>query len=266
MFHRITVSVFILFIVLLGISTNAWQETSVSATEKQKDERQEVDQRAIKEIMANGTFKAYIQDGQKFCSDFLKDFSQQKNISYINPIIEADNCEDKRLQAVLGKCPHNEFNITYVIYHPSMMNELTEAEARGKKISNRDMEELGGVRYEATKNYRLFKVDIDNDTTNGDEYVLYAEGYFSKERNAYWYNTYTIIDLINCEVVAEAYVGNPDNLKNKSNAKNYNGIIRYRGKYYIYDLQKNNDTRLILIRYSKNNNNLNSLCGYSKSK
>lgn len=266
MFHRITVSIFILFIGLLGISTNAWQETFVSATENQNDERKEVDQRAIKEIMANGTFKAYIQDSQKFCSDFLKDFSQQKNISHIKPIIEVDNYEDKQLQAILRKCPHNEFNITYVIYHPSMMNELVEAEKRGEKITSKDMEALGGVRYEATKAFRLFKVNIDNDAANGDEYVLYAEGYFNKERNAYLFNTYTVIDLKKCEDDVRAYVGSPDDIKNKSNAKNYNGIIRYRGRNYIFALLQNEGNRLILKKYSKKYNNMIDLCGYRKLK
>ncbi len=265
-FPRIAVSVFVLLTGLLGIATNARQETLMPATEKHNDDRQEADRKAIKRIMAGAAFKAFVQDSQRFCSDFLKDFSQQKNIRYIKPIVEVDNYEDKRLQAFLTRCPKNDFNVTYVIYHPSMMGELAEAEARGEKITNAYMEELGGIRYQAIGPFRLFRVDIDNDASNGDEYVMYAERYFSQERNAYWRNAYTIIDLEKCEVGPGVYVGRAEDYGKTPHATDYTGIIRYKGRNHIFDLLCNGDNRLILNTYSKKNGNMTSTCGYSKLK
>ena len=57
-------------------------------------------------------------------------------------------------------------------------------------------DEQCGIIYYATKNFKLFKVNIDNNEKNGDEHVVYAEGYKATDidKYKYTYGGYIILD------------------------------------------------------------------------
>lgn len=221
---------------------------------------------AIMKIMSQGTFETYIQENKKFCSAFLEDFKQQKNITHVQPVVEADSYNDPKLQTYFKSCQGKAFNKTYVIYHPSMMAEATKAEdearAEGKELSDEDWEELGGVPYIATKNFKLYKVNIDNNMKNGDEYVLYAEGYYNEESGLYFYGGYTIVDVKKCTTDGGTNTNDPYDYKKNIPLDNHNGIVRYKGRCYVFDLGEGHGYRLILKGYNRRYKNMETVCKY----
>jgi|GEM_PF-5844113 len=220
---------------------------------------------AIMKIMSQGTFKARIQDNKVFCSAFLEDFKQQKNIEYIQPIAEVDNYNDPKLQAYFKKCPNKAFDKTTVIYHARTLEEIAQEEQRlGRLLSEEELKEYGGFEYRATKNFKLYKVNIDNNAKNGDEYVFYAERYSKEESTDYDDGGYIIVDLDKCKTDGAVNTKDPFDYTKNIPLENYNGIIRYKGKYYVFDLYEDQVYWLSLNRYDKTRRNMNSVCRYRK--
>ena len=86
------------------------------------------------------------------------------------------------------------------------------------------------------KNFRLYRIDLDNNPKNGTEEVIYAE---VKWANRYGMNQvpgYKIIDLKQCEFRRD---GAPVHQRTQWDGRvfdNYNALIRYRQQYYVVDL------------------------------
>ena len=196
--------------------------------------------------MNQGQFKAYIQDDAKFCAAFLDDFTKQKGIKYIKPIVEVDNYNDPKLQNYFKQCPKGEFNRNSLIHHARTLEEQEEMDKLvhvkelelGRALTEEEKEKVLNLRIDsyATKNFKLYKVDIDNNAKNGDEFVFYADGYKTAEDYYNSYGGYKIVDLEKCKIKSDFptndqyYFGTPEPVEN------YNGIFKYKGKYYMFDL------------------------------
>jgi hypothetical protein len=194
---------------------------------------------AIVSIMHQEKFKAYIQDDKKFCAAFLDDFTNQKGIEYIKPNVEVDNYDDPRLQEYLKGCPSRNFH-KVTDYHSHTLQAIVDTEqSLGRALSEEELKEYDVIDFYATKNFKLYKVDIDNDAKNGEEYVLYAEDFYNGGINQYDISgAYIIIDLENCKDRGGFPAGALYNYKKERQIEEYNGIIKYKGKYYVYRLYK----------------------------
>lgn len=222
---------------------------------------------AIQKILSQGKFKAYIQKDEKFCAAFLDDFTKQKGIEYIKPIVEVNDYNDPKLQDYFKQCPNKDFHKTAEISHARTLQEIAGKEQMlGRSLSDEELEEYGGIDFYATKNFKLYKVNIDNDAKNGDEYVLYAEGFYNDIINRYTYGGYRIIDLQQCRFRGGVSSNDPFDYKNKKPIENYNGIIKYMGEYYVFDLYKDPAPApapgLALEKYNKKRGNMNVTCRY----
>jgi len=206
---------------------------SDKAIEKKKE--------AIMNIMNKGQFKAYIQADQKFCATFLSDFSEQKNIEHIKPIMEVDDYNDPRLQTYFKQCSSAEFQ------------KHTWIEPRGHYEMARD--------YYATKNFKLFRVDLDNNKKNSDELVLYAEG-FKDAGNNYTYGGYSVINLKKCKITYGVPTNDSYDYQKQQPIENYNGVIKYKGEYYVFDLYVDPARRLVLEKYNSKRGMMLSICRY----
>lgn len=252
----------ILVLILFLLPSICMAEESKQAIEKKKA--------IIQEIMSQGQFKAYIQDDKKFCVAFLDDFTKQKRVEHIKPIVEVDDYNDPRLQNYFKQCPKAEFHKTIAINpHPQLHLEIAEREQElGRTLTEEELEENGGRIFHATKSFKLYKVNMDNDAKNGNEYILYAEGYKVKgsEGDKYWYYTYggyRTLDLKNCRYGIGVSTRDPYNYEKKQAIENYNGIIKYKGEYYVFDLYKDPAYRLVLEKYDKKYGKMLSICEYS---
>mgnify|MGYP001592741323 FL=1 len=200
---------------------------------------------AIQEIMSQGQFKVHNKDNQQFCAAFLQDFTEQKGIEHIKPIVEVDDYKDTKLQKYLKRCPKEEFHKT-VWVEPRQMYEHERE-------------------YYATKNFKLFEVNIDNNSKNGDEYVFYAEGYKDSGNN-YTYGGYSVIDLKKCRSKGGVHTIDPYDYEKNKSIENYNGIIKYKGEYYIFELNNYAGRMLELNKYIEKRNNMKRICLYYKKK
>jgi hypothetical protein len=225
---------------------------------------------AIVKVMNQGNFKAYIQNDKKFCATFLVDFKEQKNIEHIKPILEVDSYNDPELQAYFKQCPNKKFNEKIMMSARAAEEIEKKEELLGRKLTEEELaKEINFPGYYATKNFKLFKVNLDNDMKNGNEFVFYAEGYrlaiprqFTAE---YTYGGYRIIDLKTCKIITGVSTNDPFDYEKQQPLENYNGIIKYKGEYYVFDLYKRQTHkvyRLVLEKYNKKRKNINSVCEY----
>ena len=246
----------LIFFCFTSLAFDSFADDADKAIEKKKA--------AIMKIMSQGQFKAYIQDDAKFCAAFLEDFKQQKNIEHIKPIVEADDYNDPNLQKYFKRCPKTEFHKSVEIRHAQTLQEIVAKEqALGRALTGEELEEYGGIEFYATKNFKLYKTNIDNNLKNGDEHIFYAEGYKNIGDN-YTYGGYSIIDIKNCKKDGGVSTIDPFDYEKQIPLDNYNGIIRYKGKLYVFDLHEQVGRRLVIEKYNKKNKNMNSICEYRK--
>lgn len=241
--------------------------TAVAVEVADSNKKIEIKKAAIIKIMKQGKFNAYIQKDHNFCASFLNDFTEQKGIEYIKPIIEVDDYNDPKLQAYFKQCPNKKFNKSVEISHARTLEEISGKEhLLGRPLTEDELEEYGGIVFYATKNFKLYKVDICNNKRNDEDFVLYAEGYYNNEIKQYTDGGYTILDLEQCKIKCGTSTKDPFDYKKQQPIDNYNGIIKYKGEYYIFDLREEIGRRLMLEKYNNKRGNMTSVCRYSLQK
>lgn len=132
----------------------------------------------MKELLEGKQFKSdkEINKDPLFCDQLIKDFVAQKDITYIQPIAQADKFDDPALAPYNSYCPNRPMHMIYYYTGGKDYQEgLREAP------SEQEIEE-NGLKYYATNHMKLYEVDIDNNPENGKEYVFYGEDYFSQQK------------------------------------------------------------------------------------
>jgi len=168
-------------------------------------------------------FQGYPENKTKFAKEFYNDFLDG-NMKFISPEYKTDSLKDSKFQKYLEKYPKFKFIL-----------------ARTKKIGDGDYY-LSHKRY-AHYGFRYYSINFDSDSMNGKEDIIYSEGYWNDEvvsdkalyelmnkserTNDYIYTPH----LIGVCIVKAHYKG-----KNKERTNDYNGIIKYKDRYYIYEV------------------------------
>lgn len=183
----------------------------------------------------------------EFCMTFLKDLQDRKDMEFADPIIETDDYNDPKLQSYVGKCPKLELN-------KSVSLEPRWIKGKSDKEIEKLAEELGSyenawVRH-AYLDFRLYYQDFDNNPKNGREYLYYSGGWYSpalKQEGSG--GEYKIINLNQCKITGSRGVAGPINYPSRQPTKNFNGILKYKGRYYIYDAGFYPDDGILLSLY-----------------
>ena len=149
----------------------------------------------------------------------MNDFLDGK-VEFIKPILETHFQDDPRLQKILKKYPGLTLSAPNI-----------ESPTRAPSII---------TWYYSYFNYRLYKVNIDNNPKNGDEYVLYSGGYYNKFTDKQDYDAIEIVN-IKKKNKESVYLNVSDSVDYKAlkHTKQYSGIIKYKGKYYVFDIENN---------------------------
>ncbi len=139
---------------LLVMSGIAWagKEGMGAQASALNDMRQEI-------VNILSRLKFQLADQSKFCRQFLADFRTQNKINYVKPIVVANDCSDAALDTYKQKCPKLEFR-KRVLLHPKIADDV-------KSLPAEEMEKYGGV-YVGATNFKLYKVDINNNPSDGD--------------------------------------------------------------------------------------------------
>jgi len=212
----------------------------------------------ILKLLASITMKLNYAVDEKFCRQFFEDFKRQEHIERVQPIIQADRIDDPALASFLAKCP----TVKWIGAEPGEPGyRLNTQEFRGQLLAPT----LVG-----TAHFRLYHVDIDNNKQNGKEHVFYSDEFvpepppgeelpsvddLDKTRGEY-----IAVDIDNCATLGGAFVGNGAGV----GVAAYNGIIRYHGRAYIYDLYTIGGLKLTLYEYRTRRNNFTPICHYDQ--
>ncbi|SJZ67734.1 hypothetical protein [Selenihalanaerobacter shriftii] len=167
-------------------------------------------------------FEGYLSDNDKFAKEFYEDFLKG-NVEFVLPDYKTDDIKDPKLQKYLNK--YLKFNFIL---------------ARTKKIEDEYI--IFNIKF-PHYNFKVYQIDFDNNKENGKEDVFYSSGYWNEEE----LSKRAVYDVLNekeiknsyqktkhrigGEVIEAEYVG-----KNKKRTKNYTGIIKYKNRYYIYEV------------------------------
>lgn len=153
---------------------------------------------------------------EDFFNDFFDDFINGKNIEYVEPILTTDNINNKKLrQYFMNDTGFIEEVITDVVSSPMP------------------------IEYRSEYDYKLYHIDFDHNPENGKEYLFYSGGYLDV-----WYgvkqlyiNYYRLLDFEEKKIRDAVSVYKTFDYIEKKPVNNFNGIIKYKGRYFIYDVR-----------------------------
>jgi hypothetical protein len=199
-----------------------------------------------------------------WCDGFFADFANQSNIVHIEPAARSGRYADPVFKPWRDSCPTTSFNREY--YGP-LLGEFDYLPLPPIPDGNdvHDYTYTYGAR-----NFRLFEADIDNDPGNGMETLFYSEGIYdhweavamlklrveapSSERD--WNDVlppeqipnkllsaegrYQLLDQNDCDNKMVTPTGISTRRAFYPAGETYNGIIRYKGSVYIYQVHVTN--------------------------
>ncbi len=182
-------------------------------------------------------------------------------LEFVEPIVRAEYYHDEALLPYRAMCPGMELNKRTELRGDPFVDNV-----RGLPEAERyEAIEATARIYFSTRNFKLYRVDLDDDPTNGEEYVFYGERQYIRDdviplylryeeipRPVDWndilhpenvpavaqfYNgQYTVLDLDRCERLAIRNTYDPYDYVAGHAEDNHNAIIRLQGRYYILQL------------------------------
>jgi hypothetical protein len=118
----------------------------------------------IVKLMASITMKLNPAVETKFCRQFFEDFRKQEKIVHVQPIIQVSNYDDPALASFKAKCP--KFRVANKEGDESSDPEFGLNETVGDQFGNL---------WQGTAHFKLYKINLNNDAKDGDEYVFYYD-------------------------------------------------------------------------------------------
>jgi hypothetical protein len=195
--------------------------------------------RPIRQIFESRKFEIEFvlrEQDRPFCRAFLDDFALQSGVEFVEPDLRSDSYDDPAWQPYRARCPNLGLFDSYAC-EPRIAQSI---ERMPKE--QRDAEYKSACRhYRGTANFKHYLVDLDNNPADGKEHVVYyerAEGPLNRPETKpnFANGGYWVIDVDRCETKGGALTNDPYSYFYARELRNYNGIIRYAGKHYIFDL------------------------------
>ena len=156
-------------------------------------------------------------DESQFCSEFIVDLKAGKSVDFVEPIVVTDDYNYPVLQHLITKCPKlKPFKSVYWL--PRIWRYLQES-----KTPKEEWEDSGTVTY-ASYDFKMYHTAFDG-KNNENEYVFFGNGVVKT------------LDLNICKVLEETSISESTiDRKTKQYTGARNGILKYKAKFYIYDL------------------------------
>ncbi len=225
----------------------------LESLKKEKDIKQRY--KEVIKVLKNSDIasdKFDFQEKQKFCNSILQAIKDSK-VELIYPSVHTDNYDNYELQKHLKKCsiknPETiERAITY-IRPPDFNHRLNWRLVPYEEKTNKYIAE----KMKSSFDYRLYKEELDNNHENGEEVLLFSDGFYSEIQNSPWGTVkFAIFNPNTCKFLGDTVNSSAHNkilLKKYGANSNYiYGLIKYKGKNYIYqvDIANDEDKRVML--------------------
>ena len=215
---------------------------------------------AVKRIMAEREFTLSESSDPAVCTPLLEAFQAQRGIEYVEPVARAERYRDPAFEPYRAMCPGWEFNRWHYSQIISALDEMNLPEDQRQESL-----EATGKHYFGTRNFKLYRLDLDGNPANGEEYVFYAERYYLRSSVVPWYlriekipgqvdwndilrpeevpddakfidGGYTVLDFAKCKQVDWEPIYDPYDYLEGRPLANHTGIIKRQGRYYIFKL------------------------------
>jgi uncharacterized protein YecT (DUF1311 family) len=183
---------------------------------------------------------------RQFCEALLADLQAGKDVEFIEPIVRTDDYNDPKLQAHLGRCPKSK-PLKQVQYQPNIWDYFEE-----EGVPEEEREYAGSIYY-SSMDFKLYYVDFDGNPENGKEYLVYGGcGYEFGHPGATSFRHYEILDLVRCKELGSIQVLETMNHRTMQPTKDTNGVIQYKSRFYVYELQypDSNNRRIRVHRWN----------------
>ena len=202
---------------------------------------------------------------EQFCRQFLRAFETQDKIAHIKPLHEVNTYSDPALASYKSKCP-----------------KLKAYKRDGEELAEQEFElnETAGDQFgnlwQGTAHFRIYKININNDTKDGDEYVFYNDRFAPKPVGDLHskvpgfaqdgtYGLYRVVDFEHCETLEAVPVDMQRQFEKGTKRPGYNGILQYRGNVYIFDLYPVKGYEMTLWKYTNRKRKFEAICAYKQS-
>ena len=216
----------------------------------------------VARILEGRSFELVGEDDPAVCLPLL-DALRAGAVDFVEPIVRAEYYRDGALLPYRAMCPGMELNrYSYKGGHPIAddISDLTEAE---------QYEVLEAVGYNSfgTRDFKLYRLDPDDDPAGGPKYLFFADDYYSRNeltpfylhyeeipRSVDWNEIlrpedvpadlaaseplYTILDLDRCRYGHVAYIWDRIDPDIDWPLDNHNAVIRLGDHFYILEINE----------------------------
>jgi len=199
---------------------------------------------------------------EKFCRQFFKDFMAQDKITYVKPLVQVETYNDPALASYKAKCP----KLTY--FHRDETDDSPQQELELNETTSGQF----GTAWQGTANFRLYKGNFNNDATDGDEFVFYYDQLVPQPVNPLELavpgsessGDYRVVDFEHCEILDTAHVDMARQFeRNEAKRPGYNGLIKYQGRFYLFDLYPVDRYSMALWEFTNRERKFESICAYN---
>lgn len=172
-----------------------------------------------------------ITRNDELCWSLFHDMQMGENVEHISPVSEAERYEDLDWERYFPDCQSERYDITYS-YNPKIWDAVKDwPEEKREKV---------GKKFTRIENFKLYAISEIN-----DKVLLYAEKEVSDDKKIIGNGGYVWINTSNCKTDSGMPTHDSYDYFRKTPLENYNGVIRYKGNIYTYDLWQStaNSTR-----------------------
>ncbi len=171
---------------------------------------------------------------ESFCKTFLDDLRSMRGITFLKPEIESDSYTDKRWDTYKARCPNAGIFEAFSCDPKTQedVDSLPEEDQRAEKMEYCKL-------FRCTQKFRLFKVAGKGYTgTKFDafycEHMRGPVNWGSADQDMP--GGYLFIDPRHCGSTGWVATTDPFDYGLKRPVDNHNGIIIYKGRYFVFDL------------------------------
>ena len=178
---------------------------------------------------------------EAFCTEMLEDFKSGNGFEYIEPDIQTDDYNNSALMDATKECRKKYPYINIVMVPPDLYLQ------KHIYASDRYTEYARKNAWMSHWGYRWYELDFDGNASNGKENLFYQSGYIlmvkdkkRPSRNYYEYDEIRLYSKNQCKPMFGLQVSSLYNEK-KERTRYLNGVVKYKNKYYIYELNDYGD-------------------------